>query len=787
MTRPWLLPAPVSVPEALREATGGHLLVAETLVRRGFADVGAARAFLDPAAYIPAPSSELPGMARAVTRLGRAIRGGEPICVWGDFDVDGQTATALLVSCLADLGAQVSYHVPNRETEGHGISLPALDNVINRGAHLILTCDTGIASHAAVNHARGRGVDVIITDHHDLPATLPDAVAVISPKLTTAADDAPHPLYDLPGVGVAYKLAEALYDWARRSDDASRLLDLVALGIVADLAVQRGDTRYLLQRGLAALRRTQRLGLQVLMETAELDPAHLSEEHIGFVIGPRLNAAGRLADATPCVELLTLGEGAGPRTTDRLRQDLTRARIIAADLQTLNARRKVECDAVERAAEAQIQRDPALLDAPALVLDSLHWPPGVIGIVASRLVEAYGKPAILIATPAGGLGRASARSVEGLHITEAIATQAHLLAGFGGHPMAAGFTIEPRRIGEFRRGFLRAVEVRSQGRRDAGLPIDGSLPLADLTLDLTDDLARLAPFGPGNPPLVLIAERLRVKADRQVGRNDEHRVLLVTDEAGNERSVVWWDGGDETAPEGLFDLAYVARSSTFRGQRDVQVELVAVRPSAGAEPVLVQTGLPFEVTDWRRATAPRTLLADVLAAGDAAVWCEGGESDIAGEDRHSLTPAAGLVIWTAPPGPAELRAAVARVQPARVYLVGQDPHLDQPETFLRRLTGLTKHVVNAREGRTTPAALAAATAQTETTVRLGLEWLTAAGQLAVTTNGPDLNLAAGSGRPSSGPARAALSSRLSAALAESAAYRAHFRRAPAESLFRSTQ
>jgi len=418
------------------------------------------------------------------------------------------------------------------------------------------------------------------------------------------------------------------------------------------------------------------------------------------------------------------------------------------------------------------------------VLESPHWPPGVIGIVASRLVEAYGKPTILIATPAGGLGRASARSVEGLHITEAIATQAHLLAGYGGHPMAAGFTIEPGHIAEFRRGFLRAVEARRQGRRDAGLPIDGSLPLAELTLELADDLARLAPFGAGNPPLVLIAERLRVKADRQVGRNDEHRVLLITDEAGNERSVVWWDGGDETAPEGLFDLAYVARSSTYRGQRDVQVELIAIRPSAGAEPVVVRVGLPFEITDYRSAAAPQTLLAELLASGTTAVWFEGGTGAIVGQDRHALTPAADLIIWTAPPAPAELRAAIARVQPTRIYLVGQDPNLDQPEAFLRRLAGLVKHVVNARTGRTTLAALAAATAQTETALRLGLEWLEAAGQLAVSADGPDLLLAAGSGRPAADATRAAIGSRLSAALAESAAYRAHFRRAPAESLFR---
>ncbi len=270
--------------------------MAQTLVRRGVTTPAAAVAFLDPDAYMPAPPDALPGMPRAVSRLWRAVRGGEPICVWGDFDVDGQTATALLVGTLADLGAHVTYHVPVRENESHGVNLPNLKRVIAEGARLILTCDTGIAAHEAVSYARSQGVDVIVTDHHSLPAVLPDAAAVVNPKLLPGD----HPLADLPGVGVAYKVAEALYERARRTNEAARGLDLVALGIVADVAIQRRDTRYLLQRGLAALRATsgaQRLGLRALMETAELDPAWLSEEHIGFVLGPRLNAAGRLADA----------------------------------------------------------------------------------------------------------------------------------------------------------------------------------------------------------------------------------------------------------------------------------------------------------------------------------------------------------------------------------------------------------------------------------------------------------------------------------------------------------
>ena len=359
MTRPWLPPSDILVSATLAAAVGGHPLVAQTLARCGVMTPAAAVAFLDPDTYIPTPPEALPGMARAVSRLWRAIRSGEPICVWGDFDVDGQTATALLAGTLADLGAQVSYHVPVRESASHGVDLPNLKQVIATGARLILTCDTGITAHEAAGYARGQGVDMVITDHHELGASLPAATAVINPKLLDSRD---HPLADLPGVGVAYKLAEALYERARRPGDAARHLDLVALGIVADLALQRGDTRYLLQRGLAALRTTERPGLVGLMEKAELDPTWLSEEHIGFVLGPRLNAAGRLADANACVDLLTTG-------------DIGRARILAADLEALNARRKLLCNQVEQGAEAQIARDPSLLEGGAWCWRTRPGPP----------------------------------------------------------------------------------------------------------------------------------------------------------------------------------------------------------------------------------------------------------------------------------------------------------------------------------------------------------------------------------------------------------------------------
>ena len=358
------------------------------------------------------------------------------------------------------------------------------------------------------------------------------------------------------------------------------------------------------------------------------------------------------------------------------------------------------------------------------------WPAGIIGIVASRLVERYGKPTILIASPPGEVARASARSVAGVNITAALAAHAELLVNFGGHPMAAGFGIDPERIPELRRALSRTTAAMlADAHVEAGLRIDGILPLAELTPALADDLGRLAPFGPGNPPLTLAAERLRARPGKKVGRNDEHRLVIVTDEAGVERQVIWWDGGSEPLPEGRFDLAYVARNSTYRGTRELQVEWVDARPCAEAEvEVKAKVKDEVEVEDYRRVEQPREALAELVERGEVAVWREGeGAGDIPGHDRWNLPRAATLVIWTAPPGPAELRAALAQVEPARVCLFGRDPGADTPDAFIRRLTGLVKHALNARGGRAPIAPLAAATAQRETTVRLGLAWLAARG------------------------------------------------------------
>jgi single-stranded-DNA-specific exonuclease len=768
----WIEPPDVEVPRSLRAIVGGHPLVARTLVRRGIADSKEARAFLDPRHYRPAPPTELPNMARAAERLERAIRRDEKICVWGDFDVDGQTSTTILVSTLRDLGASARFHIPNRGREGHGISLPVLKDVIAEGLDVLLTCDTGITADVPIAYAQEKGVDVIVTDHHDLPPDLPRADAVVDPKMLPQT----HVLRELPGVGVAYKLAELLYDRAGRADEARRHLDLVALGIVADVATQTGDVRYLLQLGLEALRHTERLGLQVLMEVAELNPQLLTEEHIGFELAPRLNALGRLADATPAVEFLTT-------------HDVERARVLAHELDGLNARRKMMCDQVTQAAEAQIERDPSLLERGALVLSHPSWPGGVIGIVAGRLAERHHRPTILIAAPTGELARGSARSIKGCDISAAIAAHGHMLEGFGGHPMAAGLSIDPERIPEFRHAVSRTVQETCEDAltSEPTLQIDGYLPLTDLSLDVVEQMERLAPFGPGNPPLTLATRGLSLRGHTTVGRTGEHLKLIVEDEEGATQQVLWWRAEASKLPQGPFDLAYTVRASDYRGQRDVQVEWIDARPIEAPEAGPTLEPPTIEVLDHRHTSDPRSALERrdlerLRAETDVLVWSEGRDA-VEGLGRYELVPSESLAIWTTPPGGPELRTALARVSPTVVHLFAVDPELTRPRSFLTHLARLAKRAITEEGGSVELPALAAATAQREETVRTGLAWLEAQGHVTVLEERDDaMRLAPGDGSRTDGTTK--IAERLRALLEETAAYRAYVARADAEDLIR---
>ena len=758
----WFDPAPAIGLSPLRDL---HPLVSQTLIRRGMTTPETARAFLDPLAYSPALPTDIPGLSSATDRVAYAIQTHEPVCVWGDFDVDGQTSTTILVQTLHELGADVTYHIPVRANESHGVNIPLLTEIIDQGARLILTCDTGITANAAVDYARSREVDVVITDHHDLPESLPQACAITDPKLLPEG----HSLSTLSGSGLAYKLVEELYRRFGLSGAATRHLDLATLGLVADLARLTGDARYIVQLGLKALRNTGRLGLQTMLEMAELVPANLTEEHIGFVLGPRLNALGRLGDANPAVELFT--------TTDP-----ARARVLATQLEGLNSQRQLLCNQVTQAAEAQLRSDPSLLAQPVLVLGQATWPGGVVGIVASRLVERYRKPAILFSTPPGEPARGSARSVEGLNITAAIAAQKDLLLNFGGHPMAAGLALDQEKLPEFRRRLARTVEVMlGEGPGESSLEIDGWLALPDISLDLAEALESLAPYGPGNEKLTLATRGLKLHSSATIGRNKEHLKLNVIDGADNSQTVLWWNGASEIFPEGRFDLAYNLRASDWRGTRQVQMEFVDFR-LIEEKSTEVRSG-KIEVVDYRNITDPDGILADIRLQPSTLVWAEGdAKKKIGGKDRNELVPADSLVLWTTPPSLEELRHALDKVHPQTVYIFATTDPVEPPEAFMGRLAGLLKYAINHRNGKVTWSELATATAQRRITVRSGLGWLVSHGDFNIKAGtGDEMDVFVGTSTKDPGGA-SRIWSEIQSLLAETAAYRAHFKRAAKDAL-----
>src|SRR5690606_4149236 len=450
-----------------------------------------------------------------------------------------------------------------------------------------------------------RSLTVVITDHHDLPPQLPAADAVVNPKRLPAD----HPLAALPGVGTAYKLVEQLYTQLGRADELALFLDLVALGIVVDVAQQVADTRYLLQRGLDQLRVTQPPALLALFATAGLPQAQIGATEIAFQIGPRLNAAGRLDDARPVVELLTT-------------QDRSRAEFLASHLEALNQQRQLQTRQMLAAARAQIEQDTTALDGEAIVLARRDWHPGLIGLVASQLAEQYRRPAVLFSVSEDGIARGSARSAPGYDIGAAVAAQADLLIAFGGHPGAAGLSLHEDKLPAFRRRLSETLRATRDPAVDSALAIDGIVQWRELSPALASALERLAPFGEGNPPITLVACDLSLRSHAQMGRTRQHRRLTVQDASGARQTVLWWNGADQPLPEAPFDLAFRLSLSAYQGTPELQLELVDFRRSAGA-PVVVPE-IERDVIDRRGSADPLAELHALLAEyPGAAVWAEG--------------------------------------------------------------------------------------------------------------------------------------------------------------------
>lgn len=497
-------------------------ITVQVLANRGLHEPADIESFVNPPDVSKQPDPNLlTGMSAAVERIRTAILDGEKIVVYGDFDADGVTSTALLTIALRHFGAQVEPYVPNRVAEGYGLNASAVKEIASKGTKLLITVDCGISGRHEVAEARNAGMDVIVTDHHHLPSDLPEAAACINPKQSASGCECYH---DLAGVGVAYQLVRALVKRMGKPAGLRNLdlLGLVAIGTVADIVPLKGANRSLVAQGLAALPHHSLPGLRTMLEFAHVNMASIDTERIGFTIGPRLNAAGRVDDARVAYRLL-------------MTEDVREARDLAQKLEAQNRRRQAVMNSVVEQAKARAR----LLDdsVKLILLSDPNWPSGVVGLVAGRLAEEFGRPALVL-EEGPEESRGSARSGPHFNIVEALDELKDVLIKHGGHSAAAGFTVKTSRIAELREKLTRiAAEQLQDEHLQPVHKADAEIAMADVNDATLDSLNRLAPFGAGNPSPVFMAKQVRVLSASQMG-DGSHLKLMLADATNISRMPV---------------------------------------------------------------------------------------------------------------------------------------------------------------------------------------------------------------------------------------------------------
>ncbi len=547
--------------QSLASDLGSPLAVGHALVNRGVATVAAARDFLDPSLDELHDPSGLRDLDLATERIRLALERGERILVHGDYDVDGITSTFLLYAVLSDLGASVEYHIPHRTRDGYGLSESAIEQARRRGCSLIVTVDCGITAIEPVEQARAAGIDIVITDHHEPPASLPRACAVVNPHRPGCG----YPFKSLAGVGVTFKLAQALLRGRGGLERAREFLDVVALGTIADVVPLVGENRVLARHGLDRLNQSSRPGLTALIEVAGLRGRRITSGQVAFVLAPRINAAGRMGNAEQGLRLL-------------LARDAAEARACAESLEEDNDRRRRYDEEAQTEAAQRVETELGWPHCSSILLWSEGWHPGVIGIVASRLVERFQRPTVLVALD-GDRGRGSGRSLPGLDLNRLLAECADLLEGYGGHAFAAGLTIRRERLPELRSRIESLVRERlSPESFVPRIQIDSDLRLGECDLELADWLERLSPHGLDNPEPLFRATDLAVDSATGVG-GGKHLKLALRDGSGSADAIGFGLGNraPEVARARRCDLLFLPTRNEWQGETRIQLKVKAVR------------------------------------------------------------------------------------------------------------------------------------------------------------------------------------------------------------------
>jgi single-stranded-DNA-specific exonuclease len=568
----------------LAEEVGVSPVTAQVLLHRGIDSGGAARAFLQPSLNGLHDPCGLPDAEKAAERIHEAAKRGEQIVVYGDYDADGITATAVLIRCLHLMGAQATHYIPDRLEEGYGLNAQAIRGIIAGGAKLIITADCGITAVEEVRIAQEAGVDVIVSDHHEAGPHFAGLLDAAHSVVSTMREDSTYPFESLSGVGVAFKLAWALGKKASGGQRCSGqfqefLIDavsLVALGTIADVVPLVGENRIFASYGLTGLSHSANPGIRALRQVAGIDGRNLTAFDVAFKLGPRLNAAGRLGAAGDVVNLFTTS------TPEKAAQ-------VAEFLDSENVRRQKIQEEILDQALAQLEAGPPVENLSVIVLAAEGWHPGVVGVVSAKLVERFWLPALVLSVD-GDEVHGSGRSIEGVCLYEALAECEDLLTAFGGHELAAGLRLKRSNLEQFRERFGQAVARRmTEENRVPALHIDAETPLVDLSLPCVQELQRLQPFGQGNREPVFAARDLRVAGQvRRLGTKGNHLAFYVQQGDTSLRAIAFGRGllADALQKAGMCSLAYAPTVNSWNGSRSVElrVEDILLGGAAGVAP-----------------------------------------------------------------------------------------------------------------------------------------------------------------------------------------------------------
>lgn len=669
----WLLPSPVPRVEELAHKLGLSPLTVRVLWERGLQTERDIRRFLAPQPEpLPPPAEHFRDLPAAVTILEQAARQKYPVAICGDYDADGMTSTALLLRLLRGVGITVDYAIPSRMQEGYGINERIVREFHAQGVRVLITVDNGIAAPGPVALAVALGMQVIITDHHEPPPELPPAQAILNPRLLPA--DSPY--RSLAGVGVAYILGQALLEHLGYDPAATEpLLELFTLGTIADLAPLTGVNRRWVKQGLHLLAASRLAGVRALITVAGLAQVdHFDPDHIGFQLGPRLNAIGRLGDPQVVIELLT---------TDDPQVAQERAQACEA----ANQERRRLCDQIEQEAIALWeQQPPNLTQEPVQVLVQPGWHHGVVGIVASRLVERYGVPVFLGTYEDEGQTRirGSARGIPEFHVYEALHASRQWLERYGGHRAAGGFSLQAAHFSQWK------AALQAFGRRclqphhlQPLLQVHAQAQLGELTPAFYDELQRLQPYGIDNPTPQFWSARVRLVEQATVGKDRRHAKFKVRDRTG-EKEVVAWGWAEHLPLPDCLDIAYTLRRNEFQGREEVQLELL------GARRPLPQLEIPLPPSVAQMPTCqPLTHLEDLVAAQPTTRFLLYGyrRPTLGGYPHLTYDRPTGehdvLILWTLPPDPLHLRWLVAKTKPQAIYLAPHRPPVPAADQVLR--------------------------------------------------------------------------------------------------------